>query len=157
MIPHRCTNSAWCRLASEFEMGSGACDYSMVLSGCCCHSREYKYYIFLTNRTWFSITTLQLNLVLWNLALFHTTEQASQWMMISQPNTSTNTTQVIFHFLTWFCDIIPSESPLWLFHTTKQVQHSSFYSSKPYVHSRFTPLHNHVLAPVVRYSSSRRW
>ena len=32
LIPHACTNTAWCRLASEFEMGSGAGGYSMVLS-----------------------------------------------------------------------------------------------------------------------------
>ena len=44
MIPHRCTNSAWCRLASEFEMGSGACDYSMVLSGSLCLSYAHKYH-----------------------------------------------------------------------------------------------------------------
>ena len=34
MIPHLRTSLAWRRLASEFEMGSGACDCSMVLSVC---------------------------------------------------------------------------------------------------------------------------
>ena len=45
MIPHRCTSPAWRRLASEFEMGSGAGDCSVVLSVCHHHSaRSYTYY-----------------------------------------------------------------------------------------------------------------